>query len=61
MKTIYTEYAAFSAVNVITREPVDLSRWKNFNCRDLEEAKELALAIAAMIPDAEIKQEVYIH
>ncbi len=59
MKTIYTEYAAFSAVNAITRVPVDLSRWKNFNCRDFENAKELALAITATIPDVEIKQEVY--
>lgn len=61
MKIIYTEYAAFSAVNAITRDPVDLSRWKNFNCRSFNEAKELALAITAMIPDVEIKQEVYNH
>lgn len=61
MKTIYTEYAAFSAVNAITRKPVDLSRWKNYNCRDFEDAKELALAITATIPDAIVKQEVYIH
>lgn len=61
MKTIYTEYAAFSAVNEITGAAIDLSRWVNYNCRDFEDAKELALAITAMIPDAIVKQDVYIH
>ena len=59
MKTIYTEYAAFSAVNAITREFIDLSKWKNYNCRDFEDAKTLASIITAYIPDAEVKQEVY--
>lgn len=61
MKTIYTEYAAFTAINAITRQPVDLSRWKNFNCRDFEDAKELALIITQQVPDAIVKQEVYNH
>lgn len=61
MKTIYTEYAAFSAVNAITRQPVDLSRWKNFNCRDFADAKELALIITQQVPDAIVKQDVYSH
>lgn len=59
MKTIYTEYAAFSAVNAITGAPIDLSRWKNYNCKDFEDAKELALVITQQVPDAIVKQEVY--
>lgn len=59
MKTIYTEYAAFSAVNAITGAAIDLSRWKNYNCRDFEDAKELALVITQQVPDAIVKQEVY--